>query len=93
MLFYFPWRNQQIRVYNCKILLHRDIDKIRDRLREKQEDLADEMKSFQRKKSKGKLSAVEIEEGNIEISKMQMKIKDIEEDLYKEEKKLRKIKD
>ena len=30
MLFYFPWRNQQIRVYNCKILLHRDIDKIRE---------------------------------------------------------------
>jgi len=29
MLFYFPWRNQNNRVYNCKIILHNDIDKIR----------------------------------------------------------------
>ena len=46
---------------------------------------------FERKKSKGKLSPVEIEEGNVDIAKQQLKIKEAEEDLDKAQKKLNKL--
>ena len=30
MLYYFPWQNQQYKIYKCKIAEHSDIDKIRE---------------------------------------------------------------
>ena len=41
--------------------------------------------------AKGKLSPVEIEKGNVALTKQQLKIKEAEEDLEKAQKKLKKL--
>ena len=47
---------------------------------------------FSKATAKGKLSPFDIEKSKVEISKQQLKIKEIEEDIEKAEKKLRKLK-
>ena len=46
---------------------------------------------FAKNKAKGKLSPVEIEKENVNITKQQLKISEIQEDLRKDEKKLNKL--
>jgi hypothetical protein len=46
---------------------------------------------FEKNKAKGKLSPVEIEKGNVDLTKQQLKIKEAEEDLAKAQKKLKKL--
>jgi hypothetical protein len=46
---------------------------------------------FAKNRAKGKLSPVEIEKENVKISKQQLKIKELEEDILKAEKKLKKL--
>jgi hypothetical protein len=41
--------------------------------------------------SKGKLSPVEVEKANVDITKQQLKIKEIEEDIEKSQRKLNKL--
>jgi hypothetical protein len=46
---------------------------------------------FARNKAKGKYSPVDIEKENVKISKQQLKIKELEEDIADAEKKLGKL--
>lgn len=46
---------------------------------------------FAKNKAKGKLTPVEIEKENVKITKQQLKITEIEEDIQKSQKKLNKL--
>ena len=46
---------------------------------------------FSRNRAKGKMTPVEIEKENLNITKQQLKIKELEEDVAKAEKKLSKL--
>ncbi len=69
----------------------KSVSKYKNRLSDANKDLA-KMQEKQRKRiDKGKLTPVEIEEGNVRITKQQLKIKEIEEDIEKSQKKLDKL--
>ena len=46
---------------------------------------------FSRNRAKGKMTPVEIEKENLNITKQQLRIKELEEDVAKAEKKLNKL--
>ncbi|WP_158728541.1 MULTISPECIES: hypothetical protein [unclassified Flavobacterium] len=51
------------------------------------------MEKFEKKKDKRKLDPTQIEKENIKISKQQIKINNLKEDVVKAEKKLSKVRD
>ena len=63
----------------------------KDKLEDAKSDLLKLQTKFDKKQSKGKLDAIEIEKFNIKISKQQIKIQKLMEDEIKDEKKLNRL--
>lgn len=67
------------------------VEKRTEKLADNNKDLVKMHERFDKLKSKGKLSPVEIEEWNVKITKQQLKIKETEEDIFKAQEKLNKL--
>ena len=67
------------------------VEKRNDKLTDANKDLVKKRERFEKLKIKGKLTPVEIEEWNVKITKQQLKVKQIEEDIAKANDKLSKL--
>ncbi len=67
------------------------VEKRNDRHAEANKDLVKMNEKFERLKIKGKLSPVEVEQWNVKVSKQQLRIKEIEEDIFQLKEKLNKL--
>ena len=69
----------------------KDLIKLKKKLTKAEKKSSKSTAKFLNNQSKGKLSAIEIEEENITISKLQIKVHELQDDIAKKEKKLNKI--